>query len=380
MLCPSCDSEVEAGAWICPRCDFILDTSVLGGAAAPALPRARPVWAVAPSDQPEAMILGDVNVDPEDFQVLSGAAADGDGRTTTFLFYTSGATSRVLRPDVVPMRVDEAEATVVPTTPYEDFILAAIDGKRTVREIQRSSGLAPQEVTITLLTLLDKKIVRIAGAGPSTSSSEEIPIAKPRPGSKKNKRKKSAVQAVPEKTDKPEKRAKTAATDELPALTPRALDSEDAEEVTEWTALKGGPAAEASPEQIRDATARSATPLPVPKLSSAIFASAAASEQARERAEEETADSTAARGLHTPPPKIEVVTPPPLPRNRSSDRPPPDRVPDRASRPPEPKPEPKWNETRMPTERLPVFDRASRPEVPEIPVSKLEKHLSLIHI
>lgn len=196
--CPSCDRTVEAGAWICPYCDFILDPSVLGTGDEDRAPGSKPVWSESTGDAPEAMILGDVNVDPEDFQVLPGAGAAGDGRTATFLFYTSGATSRVLRPDVIPVREPSVAERAMPTTPYEDFILAAIDGKRSVRDIQRTSGLAPQEVTITLLTLIDKQVVRIQAPPPpaaDTVAMDEIPVAKPRSPRKPSKRRKSEASA-----------------------------------------------------------------------------------------------------------------------------------------------------------------------------------------
>lgn len=197
--CPSCDRTVEAGAWICPYCDFILDASVLGTGDDARAASSKPVWSESTGDAPEAMILGDVNVDPEDFQVLPGAGAAGDGRTATFLFYTSGATSRVLRPDVIPVREPSVAERSMPTTPYEDFILAAIDGQRSVRDIQRTSGLAPQEVTITLLTLIDKKVVRIQPPPPppaaDTLAMDEIPVARPRAPRKPSKRKKSEVGA-----------------------------------------------------------------------------------------------------------------------------------------------------------------------------------------
>jgi hypothetical protein len=197
--CPSCDRTVEAGAWICPYCDFILDASVLGTGDEARAASSKPVWSESTGDAPEAMILGDVNVDPEDFQVLPGAGAAGDGRTATFLFYTSGATSRVLRPDVIPVREPSVAERSMPTTPYEDFILAAIDGQRSVRDIQRTSGLAPQEVTITLLTLIDKKVVRIQAPPPppaaDTLAMDEIPVARPRAPRKPSKRKKSEVGA-----------------------------------------------------------------------------------------------------------------------------------------------------------------------------------------
>jgi len=230
MICSSCAKQVPSGAWICPYCDFILDPSVLDASTSRKAERA--VWSESTGDAPEAMILGDVNIDPEDFQVLPGAGAQGDGRTATFLFYTSGATSRVLRPDVIPV-IQAVDRSTLPITPYEDFLLSAIDGKKSVREIQRSSGLQPQEVTITLLTLLDKKIIVIvtprsdppAPAPPP----DDLPVAKPRGGSKRNRRRKSTPRPPP---------AATIAMEPLPPIVPAPLGVEDAEAVTEWTMLE----------------------------------------------------------------------------------------------------------------------------------------------
>lgn len=125
---------------------------------------------------PDALILGDVDV-AGDFQMVRGAARRGDGKTSTFLFYTSGATSRVVHPDAVPEVTGEDRS--IPRTPYEDFILSQIDGMRSVRDIHRASGLAPQEVVVTLLTLLDKGAVRIAGVGVPAVDEEKATLEGP---------------------------------------------------------------------------------------------------------------------------------------------------------------------------------------------------------
>ncbi len=164
-------------AWICGFCDHILDASVLGDVYESAedssdrVPSVREertsliVWNPRPDsgedDVPDAMILGDAGVAEDDFQLMRGAARRDDGRTATFLFYASNATSRIIHPDAVP-RITGGDQTI-PRTPYEDFILSQIDGVRSVREIHRASGLAPQEVMVTLLTLLDKGGIRIDG-------------------------------------------------------------------------------------------------------------------------------------------------------------------------------------------------------------------------
>ncbi len=153
---------------------------------------ARPTSSLAPWEShdlepPEAMILGDVTINPEDFEVVAGAGANVNGKTSTFLFYAVGGTSRALRPTAIPELALDARAPSIPNTPYEDFILTFIDGARCVREILNSSGLEPSEVTVTLLTLLDKRqiVVRDEPGAPARTGSQlsvpgaEIPSDRP---------------------------------------------------------------------------------------------------------------------------------------------------------------------------------------------------------
>jgi hypothetical protein len=181
MLCPACGKKVKADAWICPACDHILDTSFLEesggvGLAPQREERTRLVAWPTPSPEepmPDAMILGDVSVAEDEFAVVHGAGAQGDGRTSTFLYYTAGSSTRVIHPDAIPSFLATARPLVC--TPYEDFILSCVDGRRTVRDIQRLSGLAPQEVVVTLLTLMDKGAVQIetANGAPGASTLPE---------------------------------------------------------------------------------------------------------------------------------------------------------------------------------------------------------------
>lgn len=182
MECPSCGKRVAEDDWICGFCDHILDASVLGDPygesevttderAPPSGEEETSLIAWTPGDLheeseiPEAVILGNVDTSGE-LQVLSGTARRDDGRTSTFLFYASGATSRTIHPDAIPELAGENER--YPRTQYEDLVLSMIDGVRTVRDIHRASGLAPQDVVVALLTLLDKRAVRVSGVDPKS--------------------------------------------------------------------------------------------------------------------------------------------------------------------------------------------------------------------
>ena len=126
---------MEENAWICPQCDHILDPSVLEPnedvEPEPSAERTRLVAWAPPAPQPAvypaAVILGDVGVAAEEFSGVEGPQAQGDGRTSTFLFYAAGASTRVVHPNAIP-RLTDFEDTL-PRTPYEDFIMSCIDGK-----------------------------------------------------------------------------------------------------------------------------------------------------------------------------------------------------------------------------------------------------------
>lgn len=223
--CPGCRSEVHREAWICPFCEFILDPSVLEEGDGAGAPMAASFESADVA--PEAVILGDVTVDPDDFQLMPGAGTDNQGRTSTFLFYTTGATSRIVRPEAVP-RISESTLTHrSPTTPYEDFVLSLVDGKRTVRAIQKTSGLSPQEVMISLLTLIDKRIVEVAGTESRRYRVE--PISEPMPPEEPTQ-----ARLIPAPVE---------------MVVPTDLGGEDQEEITEHSEVEGRPLSRARSEE-----------------------------------------------------------------------------------------------------------------------------------
>ncbi len=195
MRCPGCKKQVELDAWICPFCDYILDPSVLdrqeaGEASSPLIEATKMVAWDSPLEDsieevPDAMILGDVSVEEDEFQLVQGAGAQKNGQTSTFLYYAAGTATRVILPSAVPHLLDAPDT--LPRTPYEDFVMSQIDGVTTVREIQRHSGLAVQEVVVTLLTLMDKGLVSVGDVSrhqtqdldPPTKDDGDMPMVVP---------------------------------------------------------------------------------------------------------------------------------------------------------------------------------------------------------
>ena len=164
MQCPACEETVAADDWICPHCDHILDSSFLGERDIHEEKTGVVAWARRKrlSDPSDAVILGDVNVAEDEFSVITGPGAGGDGRTSSFVYYAGESSARAVHPDAVPVIIHRDGTT--PRTPFEDAMMLCIDGKRSVRELQKVSGLTPQDVVVSLLTLIDKGAIRIPDA------------------------------------------------------------------------------------------------------------------------------------------------------------------------------------------------------------------------
>ncbi|MEM7677488.1 MAG: hypothetical protein AAF449_15925, partial [Myxococcota bacterium] len=183
MECPACEALVADDAWICPQCDHILDTSFLDEEADVHEETTGLVdWPVSNADDPpDAMILGDVSVSENEFAVVSGPA--GPGRASTFVYYASDASSRIVHPSAIPMVVNLSPGQAL--APYEKQLMALIDGHKTVHELRKTSGLQPQEVVVGLLSLIDQGAIRMAestvtnGQAPSPPGRSDPPDRAP---------------------------------------------------------------------------------------------------------------------------------------------------------------------------------------------------------
>ncbi|MBK8012260.1 MAG: tetratricopeptide repeat protein [Deltaproteobacteria bacterium] len=193
MKCPSCNGAIaDSSAWICPYCEHIIDPSVLGDdflvedASARAEITRSVAWSsIAPDEEeddvPDAVILGnDADVDDEGVSLFAGAGRnERSGRMAALLLYTSTSTSRSIRPDAIPVLLQRGAGAG--RTPYEDFVISCIDGHRDVATIHRLSGLAHEEVSITLLTLVDKRVIELRVTQPRGEEPEsgDLEFVKP---------------------------------------------------------------------------------------------------------------------------------------------------------------------------------------------------------
>ncbi|HEY4222636.1 MAG TPA: zinc ribbon domain-containing protein, partial [Myxococcota bacterium] len=191
MQCPKCGREVQPGAFICPGCEFILDTSFLGDDITDDDKEKRvPTKAFAAGGKAssgefgeDAIILGDGQGEYSDF-----SSRDAGGLTrevTQARFYIGGATAALLHTDAVPEIAPGIVEGSLRMSPFERHVLSFINGKRSIGRIQKKSGMDDSEFKVSVSMLADKGIIRLrttkkkkskSGAGSSTSRSESASI------------------------------------------------------------------------------------------------------------------------------------------------------------------------------------------------------------
>ncbi|MBI2377077.1 MAG: hypothetical protein HYV07_23960 [Deltaproteobacteria bacterium] len=116
----------------------------------------------------EAVILGDPDV-PE---VATIEEPEGERRGSSlsgFAFADAAMLSRV-GPSAVPRLVQTSAAEL---SPFEQFLVRRIDGRRTVKELGASGALSSEELSVGLLSLLERGMLEIDPADPSPRESEQ---------------------------------------------------------------------------------------------------------------------------------------------------------------------------------------------------------------
>jgi hypothetical protein len=210
MQCPSCKSEVDSEVWFCPICAEQLRAPKAADptSEAPAFNWDDPLgdqtfvdevsetiaWSVTPDFSQEALIVGS-SFEPAEpgapsVQTFDGAVLKEDGTTSSFLLYADPKTAGLVKPEAVPVRSSAPPGDFL--TPYESFVYGQIDGKRTIGEIQADGLLAPAEVNVSILTLLDRGSIAIPERPPTRGESPAPPSLDP-----------GLLVELPEETPKP---------------------------------------------------------------------------------------------------------------------------------------------------------------------------------
>jgi hypothetical protein len=168
MQCPKCGREVSLGAFICPGCEFILDTSFLGEditdddkdkrMSGPSF--SKPGKRTTSGEFGEdAIILGDGQGEYSDF-----SSRDAGGLTrevTQARFYIGGATAALLHPDAVPEVVPGIADTSIKMSPFEMHVIGFINGKRSIGRIHKKSAMEDSEFKVAVSMLADKGVIRL---------------------------------------------------------------------------------------------------------------------------------------------------------------------------------------------------------------------------
>lgn len=208
--CPKCASANAEGAWICARCDWILDPSVLDAHASSGRdallvgasdgselddddddPRTLPVLdapdvaALLAGDAPAPHAVETLDVDLSDLMggdaVILGALGEGEAesllsdRTGSFLVaiepleqappapvYLSGDVARLLTPTAVPRRADDALARRGFLRPVEGLVFDFVDGQRTLHDLRAETGISENDMRVVLALLIEKAMVEVA--------------------------------------------------------------------------------------------------------------------------------------------------------------------------------------------------------------------------
>lgn len=172
--CPKCGRDVvEAGAFICPGCDYILDATFLGDDITDDERDKRPVKTDEPRKKAkkpaldfgeDAMILG--NVDDVGAEVSSFQSRDAgvsQREVTQARFYFGGAVAQLMEPDAIPEVGAGVGGVSIRMTPFERHVLGFVNGRRSIARIQKKSAMEETEFKTAVAMLADKGFIRLRG-------------------------------------------------------------------------------------------------------------------------------------------------------------------------------------------------------------------------
>jgi tetratricopeptide (TPR) repeat protein len=167
VQCPKCGETVQVDAVICPRCDYILDTSFLGddilnehntgGAHKP----------VQISSAGDAVVLGGLDEEIALFSESTGSFLTADtvdvDRQLLPALYVGKSVQDLMKPEAVLKQAPDLEQRKAMLSPFELHVLSFVDGRRPVARIRKKSGLSPDDVRIAVGMLAEKGAVLLAG-------------------------------------------------------------------------------------------------------------------------------------------------------------------------------------------------------------------------
>jgi hypothetical protein len=219
VRCPKCGTEGEAGAWLCARCEAILDPSFLGDdilneatrsgskredtvvsvITAPVVHVGEPSTQAVSARTGSEAAQGDSaawddpsawdNPDHLDFgdSVILGRLGDKPAqavlsdRTGAFLpvklesrrsagpaasVFIGDELAQLLSPERVPVRAHDADARRQALSPFEAEVLALVDGRSSLDEIRARAELSENDIRVAMAMLLDKAMIELVLPAP----------------------------------------------------------------------------------------------------------------------------------------------------------------------------------------------------------------------
>lgn len=181
VRCPKCGSENASGAWVCVRCEYVLDTSFLGddilnepgASAASASVQTKPVKVEGPSRDElggDALILGQLGegevqsfVSDRTGGFLAVHSEDVLGVAPAAV-YLGGDVTALLTPTAVLRHTADATGRRHALSRFELFVFDLIDGRKNLGEVRGHTGLSQGDVRIAAAMLLDKRMVESVDA------------------------------------------------------------------------------------------------------------------------------------------------------------------------------------------------------------------------
>lgn len=172
MACPKCGEPLVAGAVICQRCDFIIDTSFLGDDILDELRDGNASGcARGTSSSSDALVIGALGEEMDMMELsdatggfLTANTVEVDRRLISAPAYVSRSVQELMRPEAVLAPAPDVDKRRGALSPFELHVLGFIDGKRPVARVRKLAGLTSDDVRIAVGMLADKGAVVLAGA------------------------------------------------------------------------------------------------------------------------------------------------------------------------------------------------------------------------
>lgn len=168
MACPKCGEAIVANVVICPRCDYILDTSFLGD---DFLNESSGLFDAVPvSSASDAVVIGGLD---EEHDLMLFSESTGSFLTADTMdvervvlpasAYVSKSVQELMKPESVLAAAPDVQKRHAAFSPFEQHVLGFIDGKRPVARLRKLTGLSSDDLRIAVGMLAEKGAIELVG-------------------------------------------------------------------------------------------------------------------------------------------------------------------------------------------------------------------------